>query len=611
MTAQLLPPGQITFFDDDGNPLSNGLVYFYIPSTTTFKNTWQDRGQLSLNTNPVQLDAAGRATIWGDGVYRQRVFDELGNEIWDKIVSTVDTSNNTGASGYYGGFTAVGGETSFPLLNQDGDSFTVAAGAEVTLGIYINGVKLELENYSTDGSDIVTLINSTTLVSGDLVYYEQTGGINLNVPGPGSITSAEQFGAIVTFTGRTLSGGTLTGQTITNASLSGTTTLPGSGQITSGGSLIIGAGQSITVPTITTASGALVLNSASNQLALLTGSGSVYLYTSGGNTVFQNQSASSILFNTNAGTTQFAITNTTSSVNFWSFTGNTAGNNPYMQASGSDYSIGMHWFTKGDGSHRFYSRGTGGSGYKQFAINSSATNAVNNFAVQGGATGVGVYLYAEGSDPNIEAYYSTKGSATHRFFTGGINTAEQFRIAHTASTTNFISVTGSNGSNPIISTNGGALALRPANGQVSIGTGTGSSYIYASGGNTVFQNQSATSILFNTNAGTTQFAVAHTANAVNYFNASGSATGNPLYITATGSDANISAYLRAKGTGYACLVDGSGNRGVLVGTSTLGFFENTGTTKQTVTGSRGGNAALASLLTALAGYGILTDSTTA
>ncbi len=33
--------------------------------------------------------------------------------------------------------------------------------------------------------------------------------------------------------------------------------------------------------------------------------------------------------------------------------------------------------------------------------------------------------------------------------------------------------------------------------------------------------------------------------------------------------------------------------------------------KPTITGSRGGNAALASLLTALASYGIITDSTTA
>jgi hypothetical protein len=43
----------------------------------------------------------------------------------------------------------------------------------------------------------------------------------------------------------------------------------------------------------------------------------------------------------------------------------------------------------------------------------------------------------------------------------------------------------------------------------------------------------------------------------------------------------------------------------------IGFFEANGTTKQTITGSRGGNAALASLLTALANHGLITDSSTA
>lgn len=45
--------------------------------------------------------------------------------------------------------------------------------------------------------------------------------------------------------------------------------------------------------------------------------------------------------------------------------------------------------------------------------------------------------------------------------------------------------------------------------------------------------------------------------------------------------------------------------------STLGFFGATAVTKPTVTGSRGGNAALASLLTQLAALGLITDSTTA
>ena len=40
----------------------------------------------------------------------------------------------------------------------------------------------------------------------------------------------------------------------------------------------------------------------------------------------------------------------------------------------------------------------------------------------------------------------------------------------------------------------------------------------------------------------------------------------------------------------------------------IGFFNSTPNTKQTVTGSRGGNAALASLLSALANYGLVTDS---
>lgn len=43
----------------------------------------------------------------------------------------------------------------------------------------------------------------------------------------------------------------------------------------------------------------------------------------------------------------------------------------------------------------------------------------------------------------------------------------------------------------------------------------------------------------------------------------------------------------------------------------LGFFGTAVQAKKTVTGSRGGNAALASLLTQLAGYGLLTDSSTA
>jgi len=56
---------------------------------------------------------------------------------------------------------------------------------------------------------------------------------------------------------------------------------------------------------------------------------------------------------------------------------------------------------------------------------------------------------------------------------------------------------------------------------------------------------------------------------------------------------------------------GGAVRVALATSATVGFYGSTGATQQTVTGSRGGNAALASLLTALASLGLIVNSTTA
>lgn len=91
-TASLLPPALQQFFDNNGDPLTSGTVDFYVPNTTTRKNTWSDAGETTVNTNPVVLDAAGRPNggkqIYGDGQYRQILKDSLGNTIWDKVTSS-------------------------------------------------------------------------------------------------------------------------------------------------------------------------------------------------------------------------------------------------------------------------------------------------------------------------------------------------------------------------------------------------------------------------------------------------------------------------------------------------------------------------------------------
>ena len=92
----LLPPGMQCFTDATGAVISGSVNMFY-PSTTTAKPTWQDSNQNTLNSQPIQLDGNGCATIYGIGSYRQQLYDgpvvggnTSGNLLFDKI--TTDTS---------------------------------------------------------------------------------------------------------------------------------------------------------------------------------------------------------------------------------------------------------------------------------------------------------------------------------------------------------------------------------------------------------------------------------------------------------------------------------------------------------------------------------------
>lgn len=80
----LLPPAELQFCDADGHPFAGGTLEMYVVGTTTPKDTWKDAAGTILNTNPIVLDAAGRALIYGDGGYRTILRDADGNLIWDQ-----------------------------------------------------------------------------------------------------------------------------------------------------------------------------------------------------------------------------------------------------------------------------------------------------------------------------------------------------------------------------------------------------------------------------------------------------------------------------------------------------------------------------------------------
>ncbi|WP_186166465.1 hypothetical protein [Burkholderia gladioli] len=98
--ASILPNGKTQFIDQNGRPLVGGKVFFYEPNTETFKDTYTDASLATPNPNPVILDGKGQATIWGNGSYRQVVFDRLGNAVWDQVVtSSVDPTDLASAAG--------------------------------------------------------------------------------------------------------------------------------------------------------------------------------------------------------------------------------------------------------------------------------------------------------------------------------------------------------------------------------------------------------------------------------------------------------------------------------------------------------------------------------
>jgi hypothetical protein len=77
--AVLLTPPFLQFLDNNGNPLAGGKVFTYAAGTDTPKATFTTQAGDIANTNPVELDAAGRplpeGSIWIEGSYKFVVTD--------------------------------------------------------------------------------------------------------------------------------------------------------------------------------------------------------------------------------------------------------------------------------------------------------------------------------------------------------------------------------------------------------------------------------------------------------------------------------------------------------------------------------------------------------
>jgi hypothetical protein len=150
---------------------------------------------------------------------------------------------------------------------------------------------------------------------------------------------------------------------------------------------------------------------------------------------------------------------------------------------------------------------------------------INNTTI--GATTATTGRFTSVTTPSVTA--TTTDLTLSAISTGAVNLATaggtQFQIANTASTTNYLATTGSNGGTP---------ALYSAGASTNIGTN--------------IVSKGTGSVAFYTNGGVVQQVVSHTASAVNYVQVTGAATTIQPIISAQGSDGNIALNLRSKGT---------------------------------------------------------------
>lgn len=79
-------------------------------------------------------------------------------------------------------------------------------------------------------------------------------------------------------------------------------------------------------------------------------------------------------------------------------------------------------------------------------------------------------------------------------------------------------------------------------------------------------------------------------------------------LTDTATDKKAAAPKQQNTGGYLATTGGTMTGGLV--TANIGFYGTTAKSKQTVSGSKGSNAALTSLMSALATLGLVTDSTT-
>lgn len=229
--ATLLPNGQQQFIDGNGAPYASGTITLYsnYPTCSILKNSWKDSAQTVLNTNPIVLDAAGRATIFGSGSYCQVLKDVSGNTIWTKETGDATTTANIVWGGTSGGsansqtvtipgFTATNGQTFYffaTYTNTSNLTLSVNGGAALAvvkttpLGVMqLTGGEVAAGNvtgvvYSAVSGQLQLITNNTQQYTGEVRTFASASCPAGWLPADGSAVSTTTYPSLFAALGTT------------------------------------------------------------------------------------------------------------------------------------------------------------------------------------------------------------------------------------------------------------------------------------------------------------------------------------------------------------------------------------------------------------------------
>jgi hypothetical protein len=150
--------------------LAGGTVGMYVPGTLTPKQTWQDFGETSLNTNPIQLDQNGCALIYGEGEYRQILTDSLGNIVWDQVTN----GGNNQVSIFTAGNYTVTATDRIVVCNK-----SIAGATTVTLPAVAlrAGQSLQYFDWSGKCGDTTFVPNGSETIEAEASWILGSGGV--------------------------------------------------------------------------------------------------------------------------------------------------------------------------------------------------------------------------------------------------------------------------------------------------------------------------------------------------------------------------------------------------------------------------------------------------